>query len=415
MSPRNIQDRNNINVGPARLKVEDEIYQAADQGITGSTTVEQVVPEEPTTPGGGGGGIGTVVPSFPIEPTVDYDLSPGGGFVLSSFAFGDLSSIGLYANSLVVSYFNDLIDDTYIYVLNMDVQGQSTFIGDVGNLGGRLAIIGGKIYTSNGRYFNGTWNSWDTLTLSATNVSSFYDKRTDCMYVRKLRTSAGSSQVANILYVISSAGVSIITQNNGGSGSYALNAEFGDGHILYQYYSSSSSQAQWDTYLVEISSGTEYLIGQRPKALPNSWGVDEEGNEWGIADSYPGTSSPPFYSLYMTTPSNSRTVYWNTLSVVDGETGNYNRWDSSTFLDAGDFLIAAGAVGNQPYTGTSTAYKPHIWAFDSTGLLTKLWVSSEEDGFEFPSNLRWADSNRSSFDFQVLGKIYRVALELTPG
>lgn len=50
MSPRNIQDRNNINLGPARLKVEDEIYQAADQGITGSTTVEQVTPEEPTTP-----------------------------------------------------------------------------------------------------------------------------------------------------------------------------------------------------------------------------------------------------------------------------------------------------------------------------------------------------------------------------
>ena len=103
MSPRNIQDRNNINVGPARLKVEDEIYQAADQGITGSTTVEQVVPEEPTTPVIPGGDLISPPVLQGDYPVYEDNLLSHSTSIRPLLLEYPLSAQGYYERSLIVS------------------------------------------------------------------------------------------------------------------------------------------------------------------------------------------------------------------------------------------------------------------------------------------------------------------------
>lgn len=115
MSPRNIQDRNNINLGPARLKVEDEIYQAADQGITGSTTVEQVTPEEPTTPVVPGGDLISPPVLQGDYPVYEDNLLSHNTSVRPLLLEYPLSAQGYYERSLIVSDY---------FIVNMDNQLQ---------------------------------------------------------------------------------------------------------------------------------------------------------------------------------------------------------------------------------------------------------------------------------------------------
>ncbi len=354
--------------------------------------------------GGGGGGGGTLVPSFPIDPADAYSL-PGNVSGLASFAFGNLSAISLYTNSLVVFY---TLPSPRVFVLNLDNQGDKTDLGNPGSLlsldGSGLAVINGKILFGAGRLFDGTWKSWYPYSLSNGAANSFYDRTTDCMYVW---TRSGSTLTYRV-WILSSGGAQEVVTGT----STWITARFGDGHILYNIGANGTAQ---NTTLIEVSSGGTFssvTVGSR--AINSAWGVDAEGREWGSANAYPNTPSPPNYSLYMRNQANSLATYWNVLSETDPESGNYNRLaGTSQFLDAGDFLITHAVLGNLPFTVTSTSFTPYIWSFDKTGLLTKTWADATQSSLSDqinPFGLRWTDAAKTSFEFGALDKIYRISL-----
>jgi hypothetical protein len=122
-------DQNRVNLGPARIKVEDSIYDAVDQGIVGTTNVV-TTPVEPDgfVPIGPIGDLITPpvlapVTGYPIYAT-DIAFESGPTYPSPSFYdttpwnILDTSAIGGFSNSLVVSNVNEL------YYVNLDNPSQ---------------------------------------------------------------------------------------------------------------------------------------------------------------------------------------------------------------------------------------------------------------------------------------------------
>jgi hypothetical protein len=117
-------DRNIVNIGPARVKVDDSIYDAVDQGVVGTTNVTTTVPDEGFTPIGP---IGDLITPPVLDPVTGYPITAAAiNFsetelsATTPWAILDLSSVGSFANALVLNFGAGLA------IVNLDNPSQRT-------------------------------------------------------------------------------------------------------------------------------------------------------------------------------------------------------------------------------------------------------------------------------------------------
>lgn len=354
----------------------------------------------------GGGGGGTLDPSYPLDPKTLYSLANFGVSNLQQFAFGDLSALGLYENSLVVFY---SYPSNRVFVCNLDNPPEHTDLGNpgVGLSGGdsQMAVINGRIFTASGRYFDGTWKAWYPYTLTTGSSRAFYDATTDCMYVI---TRSGSSGVwRQRIWIISADGP---VENYVGGEGVSAQAIFGDGHILFKF-GTSSEQA----VLMEVNSGGTYSSIEVGSRTINGLGVDASGNEWGIANPLPGTESTGDYSLFMRNQANSLATYWNVLKQPDDESESLRWKNYGALLTAGDVLVGSAVLGFggiNPNGSGHYKWTPYVYSFDKTGEVARLFFDDSyydaSDGAA--TGFRWTDASKSAFAFIWNDQIFRISL-----
>jgi hypothetical protein len=117
-------DRNIVNIGPARVKVDDSIYDAVDQGVVGTTNVTTAVPDEGFTPIGP---IGDLITPPVLDPVTGYPITAAAiNFTesqlspITPWAVLDLSALGSFANALVLS------EGFNLSIVNLDNPSQKT-------------------------------------------------------------------------------------------------------------------------------------------------------------------------------------------------------------------------------------------------------------------------------------------------
>lgn len=154
-------DRNTVTIGPARVKVEDSIYDAVDQGIVGTTNVTTTTPDTGSVPIGPIGDLITPptlapVTGFPIFAT-DINFNDGISSLPSialsgAWALEDLSALGSFTNSLLVGSGTDL------NIVNLDNPAQRTAYAGKIRVYPSDYIVRDNIITSSWSYFTGgTW------------------------------------------------------------------------------------------------------------------------------------------------------------------------------------------------------------------------------------------------------------------
>jgi hypothetical protein len=118
-------DQNKVNLGPAKIKTEDAIYDSVDQGVVGATSPVVVPPP-------------TVIPL----PTASLELSPGYPITVNDlgltdldldgvprvdgprWVIGDLTASGYYSRTLVCRVFTEEYQ-TKLYFFNLDDVSQN--------------------------------------------------------------------------------------------------------------------------------------------------------------------------------------------------------------------------------------------------------------------------------------------------
>jgi hypothetical protein len=121
-------DRNIVSIGPARVKVDDSIYDAVDQGIVGTTNVTTTTtPDTGFTPIGP---IGDLITPPVLAPVTGYPITAAAiNFsetelsATTPWAILDLSSVGSFTNALVLNF------GAGIGIVNLDNPSQRTTYG----------------------------------------------------------------------------------------------------------------------------------------------------------------------------------------------------------------------------------------------------------------------------------------------
>lgn len=178
-------DRNHVTLGPARVKVEDSIYEAVDQGIVGTTNVV-TTPAEPDgfVPIGP---IGDLITPPVLDPVTGYpiynadinfvnDSSYLSMYYRTPWNIIDTSAIGGFSNSLVVC------DGVDLYYVNLDNPSQLvTFAGQDRNQFPDFVLREGVLTSGWSSFIGGVWVAEDvditingvTKTISGTTIDGF--------------------------------------------------------------------------------------------------------------------------------------------------------------------------------------------------------------------------------------------------
>jgi hypothetical protein len=179
------QDQNRVNLGPARIKTDDSIYDAVDQGIVGVSTTTVVAPTDPGfVPIGP---IGDLITPPVLDPVTGYPIYNADiNFINDSNYLSmnfrtpwniiDTSAIGGFSNSLVVC---DAVD---LYYVNLDNPSQlATFVGKDRNQYPDFVLREGVLTSGWSSFIGGVWvaESVDitingvTKTISGTTIDGF--------------------------------------------------------------------------------------------------------------------------------------------------------------------------------------------------------------------------------------------------
>ena len=167
-------DQNRVNLGPARIKVEDSIYDAVDQGIVGTTTTVVAPVDTGFVPIGPIGDLITPpvlapVTGYPIYATDINFLDGTGGYPFlnpaTSWSILDLSGLGSFTNALVVGA--SYIDLAFV---NLDNPSQRTTYAGKYKSGPLDFVIRDGLLTHGWLSFVGsTWVGSDvTITINGT-------------------------------------------------------------------------------------------------------------------------------------------------------------------------------------------------------------------------------------------------------
>jgi hypothetical protein len=476
MSGRGVSDRNNITLGPAKLKVEEQISQTVvDQNIDFSRGTELPTELDPSvyyavvtsydaasltativysgdtaqvpnianysgftlsvddmvvvaqaidnnqvivgvrgsgdTGNEGGGGGGTVLPSFPIDPFADFGIQTANDI---GFAFGDLTDIGGTANSLVIHRglgYGDVV------VIDLDT-GTNINIGTpiVGvTESTTVAIINGNIYLGNGKYYNGTWNTWlpAGYIVYVGQRYQFYDKKKEMLYVL-LRTS--TSPFAYTIAVLDTDGLrSIPLVGETYTGTQSIG--YGDKYVGIKK-SGSGTQPVYFYEMLPLN-GTVAIGGINDTLFfgENLFGITDE-LAWSLTDG----STPGQYpqSIRLTQFNGMSVKYLDVIKSYDDGAGLWRQGGSAPWaidkhvLDAGSFIIKTFVLVNaDPNTSDPvTASYPVIYGMTKYGFQQKIWFDntiSSATGPVIIRGLRWS-AETNAIEFTVQGKIYRVGL-----
>ena len=166
-------DQNRVNLGPARIKTDDAIYDAVDQGIVGVSTTTVVAPVDtgyvPIGP------IGDLITPPVLAPVSGYpiyatDVAFNDGIVTypyfnmnTPWGLEDLSGIGSFSNALVVNGGQNSLD-----FINLDNPSQrTTYIGKQKFNSNLDFIVRNGVLTLGWSYFaGGVWDEDDvTITV----------------------------------------------------------------------------------------------------------------------------------------------------------------------------------------------------------------------------------------------------------
>jgi hypothetical protein len=157
-------DRNTVTIGPARVKVEDSIYEAVDQGIVGTTNVTTTTPTDPGfVPIGP---IGDLITPPVLDPVTGYPIFNADiNFINEGYPgisqytpwnIIDTSAIGGFSNSLVVCSAADL------HYVNLDNPSQLvTFIGKARNQYPDFVLREGVLTSGWASFVGGEWVTED--------------------------------------------------------------------------------------------------------------------------------------------------------------------------------------------------------------------------------------------------------------
>jgi hypothetical protein len=203
-------DRNHVTLGPARVKVEDSIYEAVDQGIVGTTNVTTT----PTDPGFVPiGPIGDLITPPVLDPVTGYPIYNADiNFVNDSSVLSmsyrtpwnimDTSAIGGFSNSLVVCDANDL------YYVNLDNPSQLvTFVNKGRGQFPDFVLRAGVLTSGWSSFIGGVWVAEDvditingiTQTVTGSTIESqFLNGVRDSLYTYFLLGLGWNSGSGNI-------------------------------------------------------------------------------------------------------------------------------------------------------------------------------------------------------------------------
>jgi hypothetical protein len=171
-------DQNRVNLGPAKIKTDDSIYDAVDQGIVGVSTTTVVAP--PPDPGYVPiGPIGDLITPPVLAPVSGYPIyatdvlfNDGNGpypyfATNTSWAFMNLSSVGSFTNALVVNGGGSSLD-----FINLDNPSQRTTLPSRQKFGGDLDfIVRDGVLTHGWSYLSGVFWVEDNLTITVGGVT----------------------------------------------------------------------------------------------------------------------------------------------------------------------------------------------------------------------------------------------------
>jgi hypothetical protein len=475
MSGRGVSDRNNVTLGPAKLEVEEQVKQTVvDQKIDFSRGTQLPTELNPSIyyavvtsydsvlltatiiysgdteqyidianysgfslsvddmvvvaeaidgnrvivgvrgngdTGNEGGGGGTVDPSFPIDPFVEFGIETSDDI---GFAFGDLTAIGGTANSLVIHRGLGYGD---VFLIDLDT-------GDNINLGTPIAgvtesttvaIINGIIYLGNGKFYDGVWNTWLTpgYIVYVGQRYQFYDKKKELLYVT-LRTS--SSPFSYVIAVIDTDGIrSIPLPTDTYTGTQSVG--FGDRQVAITK-SGTYPQPVFFYEMLPLGSTVTYGgVTDIDNYGSNMFGLTDE-LVWSISDGSTMGQYP--YSIRLT-QFNGLSVEWlDVIKSYDEDAGLWRAGGSAPWgidkhvLDAGTFIIKTFIlVDADPNTSdpVTTSY-PVIYNMTQYGFQQKIWFDTTVSSATGPviiRGLRWS-AVKNSIEFTVQGKIYRVGL-----
>lgn len=164
------QDQNRVNLGPARIKTDDAIYDAVDQGIVGTSTTVVT----PTTPGFVPiGPIGDLITPPVLAPVTGYpiyatDIAFNDGTSTYPFlslgtpwGLANLSGIGSFTNSLVVN-----AGISALAFVNLDNPSQrTTYAGKQKNSSFDYTIRDGVLTHGWSYFVSGAWVE-DSVTIT---------------------------------------------------------------------------------------------------------------------------------------------------------------------------------------------------------------------------------------------------------
>ena len=483
MSGRGVSDRNKVTLGPAKLAVEEQVKQTVvDQKFSSGTpseklaqsvyyavvtsydsvlltatiilgdteyidianysgfilSVDDMVVVAEAIDGnrvivgvrGNGdtgneeeGGGGTIDPSFPIDPFVEFGIETSDDI---GFAFGDLTPIGGGANSLVIHRGLGYGD---VFLIDLDT-------GDNINLGvpivgvtesTTVAIINGVIYLGNGKFYQGgVWNTWldPAYIVAGGQRSQFYDKKKEMLYVT-LRTS--SSPFSWIIVVIDTDAIRqipLLTDTYTGTASVG----FGD-HQVAIMKSGTGTQPVFFYEMLPLGSTVTYGgVNDIDAFGSNMLGLTDE-HVWSLSNG--SDLSSGIYSIRLTQFNGLSVKYLDVLKSYDEVTGLYRTFGGMNLsnkyvLDTGasvqgypgelavvkpdilqDVDPAGGTFGNVSY--------PVIYGLTKYGVAYNIWqdmtVSTPSVTREkvIIRGLRWS-AVQDRIEFTVQGKIYRVGL-----
>jgi hypothetical protein len=191
-------DQNSVNLGPAKIKTEDAIYDSVDQGVVGATTTSPVVVPPPTV---------IPLPTASLELSSGYpitvndlgltDLNLNGRPRISGsrWVIGDLTASGYYSRTLVCDIINEEIQQK-LYFFNLDDVSQNVihpyagFLSDDSDYVIRDGILTRGIYsfiddiwtTPQNEFGGNLYNDPISTVSDATYVYGFIDNYDDDIY-----------------------------------------------------------------------------------------------------------------------------------------------------------------------------------------------------------------------------------------
>lgn len=337
-------DRNTVTIGPARVKVEDSIYEAVDQGIVGTTNVTTTTP--PDTGSVPIGPIGDLITPPTLAPVTGYPIfatqigfnsnvgtlpfiTPSGAWALEN-----LAGLGSFTNALLVGSGPDLA------IVNLDNPAQrTTYSGKLRSYPSDYIVRDNIITSGWSSFITGTWVAEDVV-----------------IDLGGAQTFTGATIDSNM-----TSGVVDSSHTY-----FPVGFHYGIPGYIYAKVSHTGSLG------LEIAGYVQNIPGQAYQAAPTVAGVG--GNVLWITGVISGPSRPVFIPIDLTTGEPGSPIIYNFptgstgilayLGLSNGSLAFLNGYvvDPTITIDYNIVDVFGGITTQSSIMTVSTADMPAAWA-----------------------------------------------------